>query len=38
MKNQKIYVAGHTGLVGSSVYEYLLKKGHDVIVRKKKRT
>ena len=37
-KNSKIFLAGHKGLVGSSVYRLLLRKGYKKvkIVDKKK--
>jgi GDP-L-fucose synthase len=31
-KNSKIYLAGHTGLVGSALYRNLLKKGYNHII------
>ena len=36
-KNSKIYIAGHNGLVGSSVYNLLLKHGYQNILCKRKR-
>lgn len=33
-KNAKIYIAGHTGLVGSALHRNLLKKGYNRIVGK----
>lgn len=29
-KNEKVYIAGHTGLIGKSVYEEFLKNGYEV--------
>ena len=31
-KNSKIYIAGHTGLVGSAIQKSLLEKGYDNIL------
>ena len=36
-KNSKIYIAGHNGLVGSSVYNLLLRHGYKNILCKRKR-
>ncbi len=36
-KNSKIYIAGHRGLVGSSVYKLLVDKGYKNIIFKKKK-
>ena len=36
-KNSKIYIAGHTGLVGSSVLRVLKKKGYKNIIIKKRK-
>ena len=27
LKNKKIFIAGHNGMVGSSLFEYLKKRG-----------
>lgn len=36
-KDSKIYISGHNGLVGSSLYEKLLKLGYtNIIVRSSK--
>src|SRR4030042_4882710 len=34
-KKDKIYIAGHTGLVGSAVYRKLLQEGYEQIITKK---
>ena len=36
-KNSKIYLAGHSGLVGSAVLRYLKKKKYKKIILKKKK-
>ena len=36
-KNSKIYIAGHNGLVGSSVYNLLLRHGYKNLLCKRKR-
>ncbi|HOZ29481.1 MAG TPA: NAD-dependent epimerase/dehydratase family protein, partial [Bacteroidales bacterium] len=33
-KNSKIYLAGHTGLVGSAIHRNLIKKGYQNIIGK----
>jgi GDP-L-fucose synthase len=33
-KNSKIYIAGHRGMVGSAIYDNLLKKGYTNIIHK----
>ena len=37
-KNSKIYIAGHTGLVGSALNRNLLAKGYKNIIEKKSRS
>jgi len=36
-KNSKIYIAGHNGLVGSAVYDLLLRQGYKNILCKRKK-
>ena len=36
-KNSKIYLAGHNGLVGSSVHNLLLRHGYKNILCKRKK-
>ena len=33
MTNTKIFIAGHKGLVGSSILNYLNKENHEIITR-----
>ena len=35
MTNSKIFIAGHRGLVGSSILSYLKKKNNEIIIRKR---
>ena len=37
LKNKKIFIAGHNGMVGSSLFEYLKKKGFKKIIKKCKK-
>ncbi|MEO8231819.1 MAG: NAD-dependent epimerase/dehydratase family protein, partial [Ignavibacteriota bacterium] len=34
LKNKKIYLAGHTGMVGSAIYRELQKSGYNNIIHK----
>jgi len=36
-KNSRIYVAGHTGLLGKSVHKLLINNGYKNLIFKKKR-
>ena len=37
LKNKKIFIAGHNGMVGSSLFEYLKKKGFKKIITKSRK-
>ena len=37
LKNKKIFITGHNGMVGSSLVEYLGKKGFKKIITKNRK-